>query len=114
GAILSADAVTTVSRSYADEIRTPANGMGLDGPLRDRGADLHGIVNGIDPVSWDPATDRRLPARFDVLHRAGRAACKAGLRAELGLRGDASEPLVGYIGRLTESKGVDLLIRALP
>ena len=114
GGILSADRVTTVSRSYADEIRTPAAGMGLDGPLRDRGADLTGIVNGIDSVAWDPATDPLLPAPFDADHREGRIACKAALRRELNLPGAPEEPLIGFVGRLTESKGVDLLVRALP
>ena len=114
GGILSADRVTTVSRSYADEIRAPATGMGLDGSLRDRAADLGGIVNGIDVISWDPATDPALPEHFDVAHREGRAACKAALRRELGLGGEPHEPLIGFVGRLTESKGVDLLIRALP
>ena len=114
GGILSADRVTTVSRSYAEEIRTPAGGMGLDGPLRDRGADVTGIVNGIDVVAWDPATDPALPAHFDVDHRAGRALCKAALRRELDLPGAPDEPLIGFVGRLTESKGVDLLVQALP
>jgi starch synthase len=114
GGILSADRVTTVSRSYADEIRAPASGMGLDGPLRDRANDLAGIVNGIDVVSWDPATDPALPAHFDAAHREGRAACKAALRRELGLGGEPHEPLIGFVGRLTESKGVDLLLGALP
>jgi starch synthase len=114
GGILSADRVTTVSRTYADEIRTPASGMGLDGPLRDRAAHVTGIVNGIDVVAWDPATDPALAAHFDADHRAGRATCKEALRSELGLAGTASEPLIGFIGRLTESKGVDLLVRALP
>ena len=114
GAILSADQVTTVSRSYADEIRTPAFGMGLDGPLRDRGADVTGIVNGIDVVAWDPATDPALPAHFDADHRAGRATCKAALWKEWGLPGTPGDPLIGFVGRITESKGVDLLVGALP
>jgi len=114
GGILSAERVTTVSRSYADEIRAPATGMGLDGPLRDRATDLTGIVNGIDVVSWDPSTDPALPAHFDAVHREGRAACKAALRRELGLGGQPHEPLIGFVGRLTESKGVDLLVKALP
>jgi starch synthase len=114
GGILSADRVTTVSRTYADEIRTSAGGMGLDGPLRDRGGDLTGIVNGIDVIAWDPATDPALPAHFDVDHRDGRAACKAALRQQVRLPGGPDEPLIGFVGRLTESKGVDLLLQALP
>lgn len=115
-AILSADRITTVSRSYAQEIRTPAAGMGLDGPLRDRAADVLGIVNGIDTVAWDPATDPKLAVPFDVDHPAGRAACQAAVRTELGFLGvsGATRPLLGFIGRLADSKGADLLIDAVP
>jgi len=112
--ILSADRVTTVSRSYADEIRTPELGMGLDGPLRERGEDLAGLVNGIDIESWNPSTDPALPQRYDVGDRSGRARCKNALQSELGLRDDASGPVLGFIGRLSEAKGVDLLIQAVP
>jgi starch synthase len=114
GAILSADLVSTVSRSYADEIRTPAFGMGLDGPLRDRGPDVTGILNGIDVTAWNPATDSALAAHFDAEHREGRSRCSAALRAELALTGEPTDLLLGFIGRLTDSKGVDLLIDALP
>ncbi|HVR61025.1 MAG TPA: glycogen/starch synthase [Polyangia bacterium] len=114
GAILSADRVTTVSRTYADEIRTSAHGMGLDGPLRDRAGDLAGIVNGIDTVAFDPATDRSLPARYDADHPEGRATCQHALRAELGFASPSTRPLLGFIGRLAESKGADLLISAAP
>lgn len=114
GAILSADRVTTVSRSYADEIRTSARGSGLDGPLRERGDDVTGIVNGIDVGAWDPARDPALLAPFDAEHRAGRARNRTALRTELELAGTEQEPVIGFIGRLTEAKGVDLLIEALP
>jgi starch synthase len=114
GGILSADLVTTVSRTYAVEIRTPGGGMGLDGPLADRGSDLVGIVNGIDVVAFDPATDPALPAHFDVVHRAGRARVKAALRDELGISGGPEDLLLGFVGRITETKGVDLLVDALP
>jgi starch synthase len=115
-AILSADRITTVSRTYAEEIRTPEHGTGLDGPLRDRAADLIGIVNGIDTVAWDPAADSRLAASFDADHPAGRAACQTAVREELGFSGVAGRPrpLLGFIGRLVDSKGADLLIAAAP
>src|SRR6185295_5390653 len=112
--ILSADLVSTVSRTYAVEICTSRGGRGLDGPLRDRSADLTGIVNGIDGVAFDPATDPALPAHFDVVHRAGRAKVKAALRRELALDGGPDEPLLAYVARPTETKGVDLLVEALP
>jgi starch synthase len=111
--ILSADRVTTVSPTYANEIRTPDHGLSLDGPLRERGADLSAILNGLD-ASADPATDPTLPAHYGAGDLAGRAECKAALRAELGLPGVAGEPLVGYVGRMTTEKGVDLFAEALP
>lgn len=112
--ILSADRVTTVSPTYANEIRTPEGGLSLDGPLRERGGDLRAILNGIDAVAADPMTDPALPAHYAAGDLGGRAACKAALRKELDLLGVAGEPLVGYVGRMTEEKGVDLLAEALP
>jgi starch synthase len=114
GAILSADRITTVSRTYADEIRTPRRGCGLDGPLRERGQDVTGIVNGIDVGAWDPGRDHALLAPFDAEHRAGRGRNKTALRIELEMTGTEQEPLLGFIGRLTDSKGVDILIEAAP
>jgi starch synthase len=111
--ILSADRVTTVSPTYANEIRTPEHGLSLDGPLRERGGDVSAILNGLDE-SADPATDPELPAHYRSGDLAGRAACKEALRAELGLPGVAGEPLIGYVGRMTTEKGVDLFAEALP
>jgi starch synthase len=111
--ILSADRITTVSPTYANEIRTPEHGLSLDGPLRERGGDLSAILNGIDE-SADPATDPTLPAHYGAGDLGGRALCKAALRAELGLPGVAGEPLIGYVGRMTTEKGVDLFAEALP
>jgi starch synthase len=113
GGILSADLVTTVSRTYASEIRTPDKGLGLDGPLRDRSEDLFGIVNGIDD-SYDPASDPAIAANFSAANRAGKAEAKKALRAEMGLSGSADELLIGFVGRLTDQKGVDLLLDARP
>jgi starch synthase len=112
--ILSADRVTTVSPTYANEIRTSEHGLSLDGPLRERGDDLRAILNGIDETAADPAKDPALPAHYGVGDLAGRAHCKAALRSELGLPGVAGEPLIGYVGRMTSEKGVDLFAEALP
>jgi starch synthase len=112
--ILSADRVTTVSPTYANEILDPARGMGLDGPLRERGHDFRGILNGIDGVSWDPEHDAALAAPFSADDPSGRSKTKAGLRKETGLHGAAADPLIGFVGRVTRDKGVDLLIDALP
>jgi len=109
-----ADAISTVSPSYAAEIRTPMAGMGLDGLLRGRTASLHGVLNGIDTLEWDPATDRHLPARFDAQNLPARATNKAALQAAFGLAQDPSAPLFVYVGRLAWQKGVDLLLEAIP
>ncbi len=108
-----ADALTTVSPTYAEEICTPELGCGLDGLLRSRRAHLHGILNGIDDAEWDPAGDPALPIRYDADHLREKARCKEALQLELGLPQDPSRPLFTSIGRLTQQKGVDLLIGAL-
>jgi starch synthase len=107
-----ADALTTVSPHYAREILTPEHGHDLDGVLRHRARHLTGILNGID-ASWDPATDKHLPARFSRGDLAGKAACKEALQAELGLPQRAGVPLVAMVGRLAEQKGIDLVAAAL-
>ncbi len=109
-----ADRITTVSPSYAAEIRTPEGGMGLDGLLRTRAGVLSGILNGIDDSVWDPATDPLLPAAFDATRLAGRRQDKAALQARFGLISDPQAPLFGMVSRLTWQKGVDLLLEALP
>ncbi len=106
--------ITTVSPSYAAEIRTPQWGMGLDGLLRGRARDLSGILNGLDTEEWDPATDPRLPANFDATDLMGRAENKRQLQARMGLVPDPEAPLFAFIGRLTWQKGVDLALEALP
>jgi starch synthase len=110
GGIAFADAITTVSPRYADEIRTPAFGEGLDGVLRARGADLAGILNGVDYAIWDPATDATIPARYDRNALGGKARCKAALQAELGLDVRPDPPVLGVISRLAEQKGIDLVV----
>ena len=109
-----ADRITTVSPSYAAEIRTPEFGMGLDGLLRHRSAVLTGILNGIDTDLWNPDTDPYLPSRFDAKRLARRADNKAALLSRMGLAADPAAPLFGVVSRLTWQKGMDLLLDALP
>lgn len=109
-ALTGAARITTVSRTYAEELLTPDFGMGMDGVLRSRQADLTGIVNGIDLEAWNPATD---PAITPYARATGKAANKKALRKAFGL-GPASGPLCVLVSRLTEQKGIDLLLEALP
>jgi starch synthase len=109
-----ADALTTVSPTYAKEILTHEAGAGLDSVLRQRRGDLHGILNGIDVAEWDPERDPHLPARYSARDLSGKAACKAALQAELGLPVRADVPLVAAVSRLADQKGVDLVAAVLP
>ncbi len=112
--IMHADAVTTVSPTYAREICTPEGGHGLDGDLRARGDAVHGILNGVDYEEWNPATDRRLPHRYEVSDLGGKARNKAALLDMLGIPAAAGVPLLGMVTRLTRQKGIDLLGEVLP
>ena len=109
-----ADRITTVSPTYAGEIRTPELGMGLDGLLRTRAPVLSGILNGIDDSVWNPATDPLLPAAFDARQLPRRGANKSALQARFGLAPDPGALLFGVVSRLTWQKGMDLLHEALP
>jgi len=109
-----ADVVTTVSPTYAQEILTPERGEVLDGFLRWDVKRLVGIVNGIDALSWDPSTDRALPARFSRTALSGKLACRAALAAEIGLPLADHEPLIGVIARMTGQKGLDLVAEVVP
>ncbi|MDO9706950.1 glycogen synthase GlgA [Paracraurococcus lichenis] len=109
-----ADRITTVSPTYAEEIRTPQGGMGLDGLLRGRAGEVSGILNGLDVAAWDPATDPALAARFSAADRAPRAANRTALQARFGLAEDPAAPLFAFVGRLAWQKGVDLILEALP
>lgn len=109
GGLLWADALTTVSPRYAQEIRTPAFGVGLEGLLQARAEVLHGILNGIDDRLWNPATDAALPARYDAGDLSGKSVCKRELQRELGLQEDAGAPLLGVVSRLAWQKGLDLV-----
>ena len=109
-----ADAVTTVSPTYAKEIQTPEGGNGLDGLLRSRSGVLQGLLNGVDYREWNPQSDRHLPASFSRDDLGGKAVCKSVLRRRFELGGDAQAPLFGVVSRLTGQKGVDLLLEAMP
>src|SRR5690625_2878661 len=111
GGLIYADRLTTVSPSYAGEIRTEQHGCGLDGVLRDRGEHLSGILNGVHQADWDPETDPHLPANYHADDLRNKARCKQNLVRELRLDvGREEQPLVGFIGRLVEQKGIDLIV----
>ncbi|MBP8308039.1 MAG: glycogen synthase GlgA [Burkholderiaceae bacterium] len=106
--------ITTVSPTYAGEIATHEFGCGLDGVIRGRQADVSGILNGVDPAIWNPATDSGLVSPYDAVNLGGKARCKAALQAELGLAVRADAPLFGVVSRLSSQKGLDLVLAALP
>jgi starch synthase len=112
GALVHSDLLTTVSPTYAQEIQTPAFGCGLEGVLKDRAAELVGIVNGIDTVAWNPGHDVLLPAEYSAANLAGKQTCKEVLRRKFDLP-ENSSAVVGMIGRLFEQKGFDLVAQAL-
>ncbi|HDL77177.1 MAG TPA: glycogen synthase, partial [Lentisphaerae bacterium] len=113
GGIVFADIISTVSPTYAREIQEPRFGCGLHGVLRDRRAQLFGILNGVDYSVWDPGRDRFLPARYSAANLRGKWACKAALLHEFGLRPRSRVPLLGMVSRLVEQKGLDVLDSAL-
>lgn len=112
GGLVFADRISTVSPTYAGEIKTPYYGENLDGLLRARANTLSGILNGIDYTIFDPATDRFLPDHFDAAHLEGKRASKRALQKECGLA-QRDVPLVGMIARLSSQKGLDLIERVL-
>jgi starch synthase len=109
-----ADCITTVSPSYAREITTPEQGCGLDGLLRLRARDLHGILNGIDGTVWDPMHDAAIAQAYGPDDRSGKAACKRALQAGMGLAQQSAAPLFGIVSRLTDQKGLSLVLELLP
>src|SRR5664280_206502 len=112
GGILFADRVTTVSPRYAQEIQTPEFGCGLEGVVGTRADDLVGLVNGIDTRVWNPARDRFLPARYAVHDLTGKPICRAALLKKMGMDEAFTGPVFGMICRLTEQKGLDLVLAA--
>lgn len=109
-----ANRVTTVSPTYAHEIATPEFGCGLDGLVKARGADVSGILNGVDGTIWNPATDKEITTKYTADNLTGKLACKAALQKSLGLDIDVKAPLFGVVSRLTSQKGLDLVLAALP
>lgn len=114
GGIVYSDAITTVSKKYAQEILTPEFGCGLEGVLKQRSKDLYGILNGIDYTEWDPSSDALLPKTFTPKDLSGKVACRAKLQNHFKLPMRSGVPLFGIISRLTSQKGFDLLEQALP
>jgi len=112
--LMHANAITTVSPTYAREIQTPEHGVGLDGTLRNRGDVLFGILNGIDEHAWNPATDPHLPAHFSADDLRGKAVCRSRLLAEVGLPEYTNVPVAGIVSRLVWQKGFDLVMQVLP
>lgn len=111
--ILYADQVTTVSPTYAEEIQTEEFGCGLHEALKARGADLQGILNGVDYSLWSPELDRQLEFHFDSENQNGKRRCKAALQAEMGLNIRPRAPLIGAVTRFVEQKGTDILVKGL-
>ncbi len=109
-----ADHITTVSPTYAREIQTAEQGCGLDGLLRSRRDRLTGVLNGLDPKVWDPASDALIGSNYDAANMQGKARCKLALQRELGLERASRAPLFVMVSRLTEQKGVNLLLEAVP
>jgi len=113
GGIVHADAINAVSKKYAQEIRTPAFGWGLDGLINDKAYKLYGILNGVDYEEWSPAIDTLIPQTFDIDRLEGKAVCKEALQKTFNLPVNPDVPLIGLVGRLAEQKGITLLSSAI-
>ena len=113
GGLVYSDKLTTVSPTYAREIQGEDQGCGLDGMLRARAGDLTGILNGVDPAIWNPATDTFIAMRYDATRLPRKATCRQRLQAEFGLAQQNEAPLFGIVSRLTEQKGVQLVLEGL-
>lgn len=111
--ILYSDAISTVSKKYAEEILTPEFGCGLDGILKKRRRDLYGILNGVDYSDWNPETDKLIPMNYGIDTLEKKEACKIELIKKMKLNIPAAAPLLGFVGRLTEQKGIDIIIDAI-
>jgi starch synthase len=110
GGILFSDRITTVSPRYAREIQTPEFGCGLEGVVQTRAEDLSGLLNGVDDAVWNPATDRMIPARYSAADLAGKRACRKALLGQCGFDAAFTGPIFGMICRLTQQKGVELVL----
>jgi len=113
GGIMLADIISTVSERYAQEIRTPEFGYGLDGVLRDRSGDIYGVLNGVDYSEWNPETDPHIAANYSAKDLSGKEKCKEALMKILNLKGSQHYPIIGMITRLADQKGFDLLAEAV-
>ncbi len=113
GGVLFADAITTVSKTYSREIQTPEYGYGLEGVFESRADQIYGVVSGLDCDEWNPATDTAIERNYDADDPDDKRFCKLALQDECGLTMDASLPLVSYVGRLSEQRGLDLLEGAM-
>jgi len=114
GGIYHATLLSTVSEGYAAEIQTPAHGWGLEGVVRERGADLFGILNGVDYSEWSPEIDPYIAANYSAGALDGKRICKADLQKTLGLPERDDVPLIGMVGRMVKQKGIDVFAEALP
>jgi starch synthase len=113
GGLVFSDLLTTVSRTYAAEIRTPEFGNGLEGVLEERAQDLHGVINGIDYEQWNPAKDPALPRSYSPAEPEGKLVCREALRREMGLD-EGRGPLIAMVTRLVGQKGLDVALESLP
>lgn len=112
--IIAADVITTVSKTYAQEIMTAAYGCGLEGVLKRRATDLHGVMNGIDTEEWNPRNDRYIAATYSRSDMSGKEDCRRHLMKECGFEaGERNVPLLSFIGRLSDQKGLDILTESL-
>lgn len=113
--ILGADVVNTVSRTYAEEILTPEYGAGMEHALQERTADLYGIVNGIDTEHFNPETDVAIPSQYTAANAVQiKRRNKMALQREFSLPETPARPLFGFVGRLTDQKGMELILDAFP
>lgn len=113
GGIVHADAINTVSKKYAQEIRTPEFGWGLDSLINGKAYKLYGILNGVDYAEWSPAVDTLIPQTFDMDDLTGKEICKAALQKQFNLPQRSDVPIIGLVGRLAEQKGITLLSVAI-
>lgn len=110
--IVYSDAISTVSKKYAEEIQSPEYGCGFDGILRARAKNLFGILNGVDYDHWNPETDGAIPQRYSIEDLSGKKGCKRDLIREFGLECDENTPIFSVVSRLTDQKGIDLILGA--
>ena len=114
GGIVFADAISTVSKKYAQEILSPEYGCGLENALKQRAHDIYGILNGIDYTDWDPKTDKFIPKKFTLSNLSGKESCKSELQKRFKLPLKKNVPVIGIVSRLAAQKGFDLLENAIP